>query len=119
MPAEYTYDYAIIRVVPRVDRGEQINVGVIVSCADATTSTRASTSTSLCCWRSTRRGHRHVRANLAAIPRVCRGGAEGGPIGALEPRARFRWLVSPRSTMIQPSAVHTGRTHDPEAASSS
>ncbi len=116
MPAEYTYDYAIIRVVPRVDRGEQINVGVIVSCAEANyLDARIDLDESLLLAIDPLVDIATVRANLAVIPAVCRGGAEGGPIGALEPRARFRWLVSPRSTMIQPSAVHTGRTHDPEA----
>jgi Protein of unknown function (DUF3037) len=56
-----------------------------------------------------------MRANLATIPAVCRGGAGAGPIGELPQRGRFRWLVSPRSTMIQPSPVHTGRTSDPAA----
>jgi hypothetical protein len=57
-----------------------------------------------------------VRANLATIPVICRGGAEAGQIGALPQRQRFRWLVSPRSTIIQMSPVHTGRTSDPAAA---
>ena len=56
-----------------------------------------------------------VRTNLAVIPLVCKGGPEAGPIGALPTRGRFRWLVSPRSTIIQPSEVHTGRTTDPAA----
>ena len=51
-----------------------------------------------------------VRANLGVIPLVCRGGTDAGPIGVLPARGRFRWLVAPRSTIIQPSAVHTGRT---------
>jgi hypothetical protein len=115
--AEYTYDYAIIRVVPRVDRGELINVGVILSCPavdflearieldaprllalDATLDVDA------------------TRANLDTIPVVCRGGAEAGAIGLLPQRSRFHWLVSPRSTIIQFSPVHTGRTDDPETA---
>jgi Protein of unknown function (DUF3037) len=57
-----------------------------------------------------------MRTNLATIPAVCRGGAEAGPIGDLPPRGRFRWLVSPRSTIIQTSPVHTGRTTDPAAS---
>jgi hypothetical protein len=116
VPAEYTYDYAVIRVVPRVDRGEQINVGVIVSCAEANyLDARIDLDESLLLAIDPLVDITTVRANLAVIPAVCRGGAEGGPIGAMDPRDRFRWLVSPRSTMIQPSAVHTGRTHDPEA----
>ena len=50
------------------------------------------------------------------IPRVCRGGPEAGPLGELPQRARFHWLVAPRSTVIQMSPVHTGRTTDPAAA---
>ena len=57
-----------------------------------------------------------TRENLEIIPRVCRGGAEAGEIGALPQRSRFHWLVSPRSTIIQMSPVHTGRTADPEKA---
>jgi hypothetical protein len=116
MPAEYTYDYAVVRVVPRVERGEQVNVGVILSCVDLDyldacieVDERAilalDPSIDL----------EAMRANLAIIPRVCRGGPEAGPIGELPPRGRFRWLVSPRSTIIQPSPVHTGRTTDPAA----
>jgi len=57
-----------------------------------------------------------TRANLDMIPRVCRGGPEAGELGALPQRSRFHWLVSPRSTIIQMSPVHTGRTDDPEKA---
>ena len=114
MSAEYTYDYAIIRVVPRVDRGEQVNVGVIVSCPEANyLDARIDLDEALLLALDPAVDISTVRANLAVIPAVCRGGADAGPIGALNPRARFRWLVSPRSTIIQPSPVHTGRTHDP------
>src|SRR5690242_16030273 len=115
--AEHTYDYAIIRVMPRVERGELINVGVILSCPavdflesqveiDEATLLAVDQELDL----------EAVRANLATIPVICRGGPEAGPIGALPQRHRFRWLVSPRSTMIQMSPVHTGRTADPAAA---
>jgi hypothetical protein len=57
-----------------------------------------------------------IRAALATIPTICAGGPDAGPIGALPPRGRFRWLVSPRSTVVQTSPVHTGRTTDPAAA---
>jgi hypothetical protein len=116
VPAEYTYDYAIIRVVPRVDRGEQINVGVILSCAD-TDFLDASIEVDESLLRAVdpEVDLDAVRANLAVIPAVCKGGPEAGPIGALPLRGRFRWLVAPRSTIIQPSDVHTGRTSDPAA----
>jgi len=114
---EHTYDYAIIRVVPRVDRGELINVGVILSCPaldflearielDAARLRALDPSVDVDA----------TLANLEMIPRVCRGGADAGPIGEMPQRSRFHWLVSPRSTIIQLSAVHTGRTSDPGKA---
>ena len=116
MPAEYTYDYAIIRVVPRVDRGEQINVGVILSCADTDfLDARIELDERLVLAIDPEVDLDAVRAQLAVIPVVCKGGPEAGPIGALPSRGRFRWLVAPRSTIIQPSDVHTGRTSDPAA----
>jgi len=112
--ADLTYDYAIIRVVPRVDRGEQVNVGIILSCPAADfLDARIEVDDALLLALDPLIDVAAVRANLAVIPAVCRGGAEAGPIGALDARGRFRWLVSPRSTIIQPSPVHTGRTHDP------
>jgi hypothetical protein len=57
-----------------------------------------------------------VKTHLATIPKICRGGADAGPIGQLSQRERFYWLVAPRSTIIQTSPVHTGRCSDPAAA---
>jgi len=114
--AEHTYDYAIIRVVPRVERGEQVNVGVILSCADLDfLDARIELDAAAVLALDPTTDIETLRANLDTIPAVCRGGADAGPIGELPPRGRFRWLVSPRSTIIQPSAVHTGRTNDPAA----
>jgi hypothetical protein len=114
--ADYTYDYAIIRVVPRVDRGEQINVGVILSCADTDfLDARIEVDDAVLRAVDPSIDLAAVRDQLAVIPLVCRGGADSGPIGQLPPRGRFRWLVSPRSTVVQPSEVHTGRTSDPAA----
>ena len=116
MPAEYTYDYAIVRVVPRVDRGEQVNVGVILSCADTDfLDARIEVDDAALRALDPEIDLDAVRANLEVIPAVCRGGPEAGPIGLLPARNRFRWLVAPRSTIIQPSDVHTGRTGDPAA----
>jgi hypothetical protein len=117
VPAEYTYDYAIVRIVPRVERGEQINVGVILSCVDVDyLEARIEMDEARLLALDPSIDLEAIRAGLATIPAVCAGGAEAGPIGALRPRDRFRWLVSPRSTIIQTSAVHTGRTTDPAAA---
>jgi len=114
---ELTYDYAIIRVVPRVERGEQVNVGVILSCADTDfLESRIELDTDRLLALDPGLDLQAIRTSLAVIPVVCRGGPDAGPIGLLPPRGRFRWLVSPRSTMIQMSAVHTGRTTDPSAA---
>ncbi len=116
MAAEYTYDYSIIRVVPRVDRGEQVNVGVILSCADLDfLDARIEADEALLRALDPDIDMETLREHLALIPLICRGGPEAGPLGELPSRARFRWLVAPRSTMIQPSAVHTGRTADPAA----
>jgi hypothetical protein len=116
VPAEYTYDYAIIRVVPRVDRGEQVNVGVILSCPDTDfLDARIELNEAVLLALDPTVDLTAVRANLEVFPAVCRGGPEAGPIGMLPSRGRFRWLVSPRSTVIQPSEVHTGRTSNPAA----
>jgi hypothetical protein len=115
--AELTYDYAIVRIVPRVERGEQINVGVILSCVDVEfLDARIELDTARLLALDPELDLEEVRAGLATIPLVCAGGPDAGPIGALAPRDRFRWLVSPRSTIIQISAVHTGRATDPAAA---
>jgi Protein of unknown function (DUF3037) len=115
--AEHTYDYAIVRIVPRVERGERINVGVILSCVDVSfLEARIELDTARLLALDPGLDLEEVRAGLATIPLVCAGGPDAGPIGALAPRDRFRWLVSPRSTMIQISAVHTGRAIDPAAA---
>jgi hypothetical protein len=117
VPAEYTYDYAIVRVVPRVERGEQINVGVILSCVDDDfLEARVEIDAARLLALDPGLDIDEIRTTLETIPAVCRGGAAAGPIGELPPRGRFRWLVSPRSTVIQMSAVHTGRTTDPKAA---
>ena len=115
MPAEHTYDYAIIRLVPRVERGELINVGVILSCPAADfLEARVDLNPARLLALDPSLDVEAARAHLDVIPRVCRGGPEAGELGALPQRGRFHWLVSPRSTIIQMSPVHTGRTDDPE-----
>lgn len=117
MPAEYTYDYAIIRIVPRVERGEMINVGVIVSCPDAEfLDARIEIDEARVLALEPAIDLEAVRAHVAAIAAVCRGGAKAGDIGALPQRRRFHWLVAPRSTIIQTSPVHSGVHADLPAA---
>jgi hypothetical protein len=113
----HTYDYAVVRVVPRVERGEMINVGVILSCPDVSfLEARIELDDARLLAFDPTLDLDAVRAHLDTIPVTCRGGAEAGPIGALPQRARFHWLVAPRSTIIQMSPVHTGRTDDPAAS---
>ena len=117
MPAEYTYDYAIIRVVPRVERGELINVGVILSCPDVDfLDARIELDAARLQALDATLDVAATQANLDIIPRICRGGDDAGPLGQLPQRSRFHWLVAPRSTVIQVSPVHTGRTTNPAKA---
>ena len=114
MPDPSTYDYAVIRVVPRVEREEFVNVGVIVSCPargflDAAIEVDEARVRAL----DATLDMEIVRAHLAAIRRICAGGEGAGAIGKLSQRERFRWLVAPRSTVIQTSAAHSGRCDDP------
>jgi hypothetical protein len=117
MPAPSSYDYAIIRVVPYVERGEFINVGVILFC-------RTRRFLGMLFSLDTNRLQalapdidiEDVRRELANMQRIAKGGKEAGPIGSLSPSERFHWLVSPRSTIIQTSPVHSGLCTDPQAA---
>lgn len=112
-----SYDYAIVRVVPRVEREEFINAGVILSCqAQDFLDARIDLDESRLLALDPRVDLEAVRVNLASIPLVCAGGPAAGPIGKLTPRERFHWLVAPRSTIIQTSPVHSGRCQDPAAA---
>ncbi|HSF25989.1 MAG TPA: DUF3037 domain-containing protein [Actinomycetes bacterium] len=110
------FEYAVVRVVPHVERGELVNAGVVVY-AQA----RAYLG---CDWHVDEARLRAlsptvdvegVRAALRAIELVCAGGADAGPAGGGAPGERFRWLVAPRSTVVQPGPVHTGLTTDPAA----
>ncbi len=113
----HTYDYAVIRVVPKVERAEFVNAGVILSCPsldylDALIELDEARLLAL----DPGVDLAIVRRQLDAIPIVCRGGDEAGAIGRLSRRERFHWLVAPRSTIIQASPVHTGRCSDPDHA---
>ena len=104
MPGLYPFDYAVIRVVPRVERDEFINAGVIVSCP-ARNFLKAKIELDTARWR--RSNPSLIAATIPetpdAIPLICEGGKRAGPIGLLAPRSRFHWLVAPRSTIIQTS----------------
>jgi hypothetical protein len=111
-----TYDYAIIRVVPKVEREEFLNVGVIVSCpARGFLQARIELDEQRLMALDSTLDVESIRAHLATIPAICRGGEQAGPIGQLSQRERFHWLVAPRSTIIQTSPVHSGYCKDPTA----
>ena len=109
MPTPTSYDYAVVRIVPRVERAEFVNTGVIVFCAE----------------RKFLRARVHVdelrlrafwpdldldvvRRHVQAIARICEGAEDAGPLRTLSPAQRFHWLVAPRSTVVQISPVHSG-----------
>jgi DUF3037 family protein len=111
-----TYEYAIIRVVPRVEREEFINVGVIVLCATQKfIEARIELDERRLMAIDPTLDIESIRAHLASISAICKGGEEAGPIGRLSQSERFHWLVAPRSTIIQTSPVHTGRCENPVA----
>jgi hypothetical protein len=115
VPTLSTFDYAIVRVVPRVERGEFINAGVIVSCAAiGFLAARIELDEAKLLALDPGADVAGIRAGLAAIPVICAGGKAAGALGALSTRERFHWLVAPRSTSIQTSPVHTGRCDSPE-----
>lgn len=117
MPDKFRYDYAVVRVVPKVDREEFINAGVILSCPDLSfLEARINLNEARLLAFDPSVDLELVRKHLAAIPTICAGGEEAGSIGQLPQRQRFHWLVAPRSTIIQTSPVHTGRCGNPTHA---
>ncbi len=116
MDMQTSFDYATIRVVPRVECEEFINVGVVVFCLEKRfLEARAHVDESRlrALWPSI--DVEAIRRHLGALCAVSTGHPSAGPIAALSQRERFHWIVSPRSTIIQTSAVHTGLTADPAA----
>jgi Protein of unknown function (DUF3037) len=111
------FDYATIRVVPRVERGEFVNVGVILLCSEHRfLEARIEIHPERLLALDPSLDLEAVALSLAAIPRICAGGPDAGPIGLLGARARFDWLVAPRSTIVQTSPAHSGLCDDPAAA---
>jgi hypothetical protein len=114
------FEYAVLRVVPRVERGEQLNVGVVLQCrprrflgarielGEAKLEALRAMAPDI--------DADAVLTHLEGIRRIVAGDPEGGPIAKLSRSERFHWLVSPSSTMIQPSPSHTGLTENPQAS---
>ena len=110
------YDYAVIRVVPRVEREEFINVGVILSCeASRYLEARIELDEARLRALAPDLDIESVNRHLQAVTAICRGGPGTGPIGLLPPRARFHWLTAKRSSILQTSPVHTGKCGDMDA----
>ena len=112
-----SFDYAIIRVVPRVERGELINAGVIVSCPTLDyLAAKVALDVARLHALSPASDAAEIEAALAVIPWIAAGDPRGGPIAALPRGERFHWLVAPRSAIIQTSPVHTGLCEQPDGA---
>lgn len=109
------FEYALLRVIPRIERGETINAGVVLYCR-ARSVVLARTHLDEQRLRALDPGVDvpAVRAALHAVECVCAGGPEAGAAAGDDAGRRFRWLVAPRSTVVQPGPVHTGLTSDPE-----
>ena len=119
MPVANAFDYAVLRVVPRVEREEFVNVGVIVHAPS-----RGFLGCEVALDRARLAGLAPdlgeadlatLTAHLDGWRAVCAGEGGAGPIARLSPSERFHWLVAPRSTMLQTSPVHAGVTDDPAA----
>ncbi len=114
MQGKHLYEYAVVRVMPRVERGEFLNVGVVLYCSGKrflkvrfdNSLTRLQVFPQL--------DVALVAGYLASFERICGGGASGGTIGSLPLAERFRWLTATRSTIIQASQVHPGFCDDPD-----
>jgi len=110
------YQYAVVRVVPHVERGECINAGVVLLCRSlAYIGARTSLDDARLQAIAPDADPATIRLHLDAIERIARGDPAAGPIAGLSIAERFHWLVAPASTIIQPSPVHTGLTDDPAA----
>lgn len=117
MPEQHTYDYAVFRAVPRVERGEFVNVGVIVWCAPLRyLKAKLHVDEKKVLALDPKTDIDALQAAAAAIVTTCKGGREAGDLGKLSLSERFNWLIAPRSTVVQTSPVHIGRGSDLDAA---
>lgn len=115
MQGKNLFEYAVIRIVPYVEREEFINVGIILYCKDKKfLSTKFELNAERIAMLCTKLDIDEVRNYVESFERVCRGGDNAGPIGKLSPVERFRWLTAARSTILQTSKVHPGFCDDPQ-----
>jgi Protein of unknown function (DUF3037) len=116
VPVREGFAYAILRVVPRVERGEALNVGVVLfSRRHRYLAARTELDEAALAAMAPDCDGGEIASHLVALERVAAGDPAGGPIASLPPSERFHWLTAPASTVVQPSAVHTGLTSDPAA----
>jgi hypothetical protein len=117
VPDLRTYDYAVVRVVPRVERAEFVNAGIIISCdVERILEARVELDEAAVLALDARVDLELVKRTLASIPTICAGGPAAGELGRMAARERFHWLVAPRSTIVQTSPVHTGQCANLTAA---
>lgn len=113
MSENHLFEYAVIRVVPRVEREEFVNVGVALLCASQKfLQMRYTVDANRLAIFCRELDIQELQQNLSAFERICRGGQEGGAIGKLSQAERFRWLTASRSTVVQTSKVHPGLCAD-------
>ncbi|HEY5198926.1 MAG TPA: DUF3037 domain-containing protein [Solirubrobacteraceae bacterium] len=116
-PPARPFAYALLRVVPRIERGEQLNVGVVLFCRQHDfLALRSQVDDARLAAVAPDLDPEPIRSRLRALAEVVRGDPQAGALAGLPPSERFGWIVAPTSTMIQPSAVHTGLTDDPQTA---
>ena len=117
MPARAAFDYAAIRVVPRPDREEFINAGVVIRCiAQGFLAARVGLDRARLAALAADADPEPIERHLEAFARVAAGAPDAGPIAALPLRERWHWLTTPRSTVVQPGPVHAGLCDDAAAA---
>lgn len=113
-PERLPYEYAVLRIVPDEARAEFVNAGVILFCPTRRfLGARVAFPLERLAALSPDANVAQAREHLAAVVKICEGGAEAGALGELSAAERFRWLTSPRNTLIQTSPVHSGLTDDP------
>ncbi len=116
MQEKHLFEYAVIRIVPRVEREEFLNVGVILYCAGKKfLKSKCILNEGRLASFSPDADIEGIKENLQAFGQISTGSKQGGPIGKLDMASRFRWLTATRSTVIQTSKVHPGFCNDPEA----
>jgi hypothetical protein len=114
VPGREPFQYAALRIVPRVERGEAFNAGVVVFCRPLRfLGARTRLDDALLTALAPGCDPAAVRPHLEAVERIAAGDPAGGPIAELPQSERFHWLVAPASTIVQPGPVHTGLTDDP------